>query len=341
MNSTHDNPATDFARRFVLYISFSCLVIGILSLSLAYLCGGRAWNGHFGRLEDPTGMPVGYWIELARLILIVGLSAFVLGDGFSDELQQLFRLRSSRSESPGRKVKAWVIAFRCFFVVLVLVLAITKSSEVFNLSENGAPAQLIQWAFDPQHEIYDRDEIAEIEQIWREVQRAYILYTPYAQVIYAVFLPLMITVPLFAVITSDVRYLSSTRHLSIGRFAEFRNECYRRAMRYLNLYAAVSIVLLFLQWDPVLTDREHEWVRAMAYSLSVVAAIFFVYVWMIYHDYWYRASSSMEDEEAGRKFATANAPLDFFKSMFKQPLPGLAIASLGVMLLRSLVPALT
>jgi hypothetical protein len=318
------------------------LVVILLTMSAISIVGAYvivddpAWTLRFDKLGEVDEPARGWAVRagLAALIVLAGFTAVFLG--FGDEFEELvvpwselkpLEEAAASTEGQGR----WRIAFRLVFLFLAIGWGGWEASRLFDQSERGPAAELVAWG--ERHDAYREHSWSAAGQ-WESAQRAYRWFLPYSLAIYAIVVPLVVVIPSYAAITRDLRSMSAAnarlaQAIAAGRepaevcdkFIKFKNEWYKKCLRYLNLGAAVALVLVYYQLiGKHAFSRPFQQTTFMTFAVIGMNGAFFVFVWYVYHDAWINTLTHLESHQ--QRLKTEDEPWKFLGRLFLQSFSG-------------------
>lgn len=306
------------------------LLVSWTSLALAYYGPWTtdAWLLRFDRLgNDAWPLGTGFGIEAFRSLLFLSIIVFVAGARFHREAWSLANL----------KRHAWdVNIMRVLFLGVAAYFIYTEGSR-FLLVERQ-PAELAQWAKEHGLQTTAAKE-------WYP----FAVYLPYSLVNYVMGVGLLFVLAVFALTRDYLRLRHARRTLNnrISRakvsehqvrlaFAGFRDTCYTRCARYLDVLGIVALSVHFEYWFGRFTLTEEAYNTLFFGRLLVTsAALCLLCIGYFYSNGLQQTHRVLASKDCPQLtvWHANHSPWQFIKSLFLGNMSGLLLLSLLIPLL--------
>ncbi len=333
------------AAKLGLLLGPTLAICGIGSILFAYGVFGRpdsAWELQFNKLGNEQQTSYGMWIEVLRLMLTVVGTLLVTCTRFGKELMLLLRVTdtstwSLRLWTAASREAGMVTVARGCFVVMAIGLGAARTVWVLGPDEMGRASKLVQWGED--HAAYVDSSLTAAKK-FESAQACYRAKLLYMLIFDCIILPVAVVLPLFAILSIDLPRLAEAQRKLMQEIAQgnplagvqttfqcFRADLQEQAMRYLNVFAALSIVVAFEVWIGNRTiASEGRDVSNVAFAVVGANALFFVLLWYFYHDAWQKtARYAVEKGESDKQLREEYHPWSLLKTLLHESLSGYTV----------------
>lgn len=336
------------------------LFVAYYSLHRSYRVTGKgdvqdpAWALRFDKLGQPDGGSHGMAIRMGLAAIAVLFGVTVICVGFGTEFEQLLPLfRRERLRGWLSRKTLWLYTFRFLFCALAIVWGGWEAHRVLDLSESGPPAQLV--AFGEANGAYEGIAWSAAEK-FAAAEKGYWWCLPYSLIFYAVVVPLLVVVPMYAAVVHDVpQWVSADAQLDEAvmreqtaenaklvkqRFFSFKNDWYKRCLRYLNVGAIVAVTLVYYQLiGKNAFSPEFQKTTFATFLVIGINGVFFVFVWYVYHDAWIRTTEYLENSTGTQiQLRTEDHPWNFLGRLFLQSVSGYVVLIVLLIPLKNMLP---
>lgn len=306
------------------------LVISWTSLALAYYgpWSTDAWLLRFDRLGSYAWPPgTGFGIEAFRSLLFLSIIVFVTGTKFHREAWNL----------ANPKHHAWdVNVMRVLFLGIAAYFIYTECSRFLVLERQ--PTELAAWA--KEHDLQTTPE-----REWYP----YALYLPYSLINYVMGVGLLLVLALFSLtrdylrlrharrtLNNRVRRTAATEQQIRLAFAGFRDICFTRCARYLDVLGIVALSVHFEYWFGRFTLTKEAY-NTMFFGRLLVAsaALCLLCIGYFYSNGLQQAHRVLAAKDCPQltTWQANHSPWQFMKSLFLGNMSGLLLLSLLLPLL--------
>ncbi len=350
------------AAKLGMMVGATLLLIGTICIVWSYNTGDPAWDLINCRLGHSGGPRYGMYIQLGLLWLTVPLGVLVVCGSFGDEVTELLRL--SGRKTLGRQLRerqsrrpTLVTCLRIVFLLAAVLWGGGEVARAVGRTAESLPAALVArgQAADAYANVpfKDREKYVSADQKLRSSLAAHHIYAPVIVIYYSIIVPLTLIIPCFAIFHNDLpRLLEARTSLREAvssyrraervqqRFHQFRDQMYARSMRYLNLFAVLAIIVLYMQFvgNRSISPEAAQSV-AVALAIPAASALFLAFVWYLYHDVWQTTSRYLDAIGALQtSMGDDDLPLRFVRRLFRQNLSGYVVALVLLVPLKDMLP---
>ncbi len=320
-----ENPLTK-----AVVFAMPLLVISWTSLALAYYgpWATETWSLRFDRLESSTWpRGTGFAIEALRSLLFMSIIVFVAGTRFHREAWNLINPRRQSWE---------VNLMRLLFLGIAAYFTYTEATRF--LIVDRSPADLAAWGAKRGLETTATRE-------WY----SYALYLPYSLVNYIIGVGLLFVLAVFALFRdyNKLRHARRTLSMRLRRdsandrqvrlaFASFRDTCFTRCARYLDVLGIIALSVHFEYWFGrfTLTEEAHN---TMYFGRVLVAS---AALCLLCIGYLYSSGLQQTHRVLAVKdcpdlaiWQANHSPWQFIKSLFLSNMSGLLLLSILIPLM--------
>jgi hypothetical protein len=270
------------------------------------LFASEPWDRQFGRPFN--GPSIGWLVEAIQSLLTIVLGVTLMRTRFIGEFRDIWAGDGWFHVRPTIRQAA-----RLLWIIAVLV---------------GI------WTLIWHHYVAGPLFLSDAQQTTLEIaRRNYLIYLPYSFINFIVIDTALLAVSVYGVATTYYylnaeRYkLRNRKNSRIDGFEQYRDSCEKSLRRYLDLFAAMTLVCLyqyFLGHRTLSSNaRQFFWEAAGLISLSVIAFVFVGSLYQTEYDV-----TCDDDERATEEWKDKNSPKTFFKSLGSRSASGWILTSI-------------